>query len=61
MVPYFCESKFKIINMILSVLECLDNIDAEIFKIMVDELSNRNISWKNCIAFDSNSDNTMID
>ena len=46
--------------MILSYLDYSNNTGAGIFKIMDDESSKRNIPWKRCIAFVSDSANTMI-
>lgn len=58
-VTYFCEKQGKIVNMLLSILECNDNTGKGIFDIINEEFEKRNIPWKNCVAFSSDNASTM--
>lgn len=58
-VTYFCETQCKIIQMILSMLECTDNTGEGIFNIINEEFKKKDIPWINCIAFASDNAKAM--
>lgn len=58
-VTYFSESDSKIVNMILSILECTDNTGEGIFNVINKEFIKKDIPWQNCVAFASDNAKTM--
>lgn len=60
LVRYFDESKQKIQCALLSLKECSDNSGEGIFSMLNQEIDDKDLNWKNCVAFGCDNARTML-